>query len=237
MTARNTYTDITTLIRNTADDRDVSGGVVFTDTFLAPFVNAAQMDMNMMLADAGSPYVKKNTTSTFVATTDLSWDNVSLPAGGTPLPSDFLFAYKLWEKLSTDPDREYTEMDETNEQLPDLDQSDRIRFWMQRASANGPVITTLGSTATRTVRCLYASAIPAFTGSSSDPVLLPGSYTVLAYDGLKRAALSRGEVELAQYADGLLKEAYDLFKRMHIKGGQRRPRRRIAFGMRTYYRF
>lgn len=237
MAARNTYADITALIRAATDDRDQSGGIVFTDTFLLPFVNAALMDMNLMLADVGSPYIKKFTTSTFVAVTDTTWDQVSLPAGGTTLPSDFLFAYKLWEKLSTDPDRQYTEMDQTTERLQDADQTDRIRWFMQQFSATaGPQILTLGSTNTRTVRAEYAAAIPNFS-TGTDPVLIPGAYTLLAYDGMKRAALSRGEVELAQYADSMFKEADETFKRFHVKGNQRRGRRRKPFGMIRPYRY
>src|SRR5450631_4516871 len=123
--SRDTYGSITALIRMVADDRDQSGGVVFQDTDLLPYVNAALLDLNMDLINVGSPLTKKFFTVNF-ATTDLNIDFVTPPL----LPSDFLVPLTLYEKQTGQGDRDYVEMDQTEERLPDIDQTDRLRYWM-----------------------------------------------------------------------------------------------------------
>lgn len=237
--ARDTYSSVTDLIRQTADDRDQSGGVVWPDEDLVAFISAALLDLNLMLVNAGSPLVKKYSTHD-LAIGKTTIDFVSEPNAGNLLPEDLVVPLRLWEKKTGDADRQYTDMDQTEERLPDLDQTDRLRYWMwtqSTSSSPGMAIVTVGATAARTVRIEYACQVAGFSGDADQVIPIPGARTVLAYDGLKRAALARGEEGLAQYADGMYQAAYERFKRVHVKAGQRRGRRRVPYGMKRPYRW
>ncbi len=225
--ARDTYGSITALIRMVADDRDQSGGVVFQDADLLPYVNAALLDLNIDLINAGSPIAKKFFTVNFT-TSDVNIDFVTPPL----LPADFLTPATLWEKLLNDPDRNYTQMDQTGERLPDIDQVDRLRYWMWTGNA----IQTLGATAARTVRCEYYSEATPFA-VASDFIPFPGAKNVLAYDALFKASISRGDQVGAEAAKQMYMKAYEQYKRMHIKSLQRRPRRKVPYGMGRPFRY
>ena len=237
---RDTFSSITDLIRQATDDRDVSGGTIWPDEDLVAPVNGALLDLNLMLVNAGSPLLKKYSTHS-LAIGDTTIDFNSLPDASNILPPDFLVPLKVWDKSPTEADRQYHDMDQTEERLPDVDPVDRLRYWMWTQSTDldnpGMAIVTLGATAARTVRIEYACQLEGFSGDADEAIPIPGSRTVLAYDGLKRAALARGEEGLAQYADAMYKESYDRFRRLHVKASQRRGRRRIPYGMKRPYRF
>lgn len=228
---RDTYGSITALIRQTIDDRDQTGGIVFTDADLLAFVNAALLDLNMDLIRAGSPLVKSEFTVTFAALTDTTLDWAT-PGGVNVLPQDFLAPIELHEKLSTEPLRNYIQVSEINERLPDTDQYEQLRYW----SWQGNQILTLGATSARSVRVFYWKQAPLFA-TAADVIPYPGARTVLAYDALYKAAMSRGELDFGNAVAQLYQKAYIQFKALAVRANQRRPRRRVGYGMRRFFRF
>jgi hypothetical protein len=234
--ARDTYATVTALIRQIIDDRDQTGGVVWADPDLLPFVNEALRDLFEDLANAGSMLTRRYFTSD-IAVGETNIDFTTNPVtSGQFLPADFVVPLRLWEKLTTDSDRSYTEMDETADRLPDYDASDRLRFWMYTTTAQGPTIQTLGALSARRVRVLYQSQPTAFA-QATDIIPYPGAANVLATSGLHKAALARGEIELATYAKDLYDTAWDRFKRLTVKGLQWRGRRRLGYGQIRTWRF
>lgn len=230
--ARDDFASITALIRQTTDDRDVAGGVVWPDSDLVAFINAELLDLNIMLVNAASSIVKRFSTHDLAAG-ETTLDFVSLPAGsGDFLPEDLLVPYKMWEKPLGQPDNAYIDMTEYEEHLPDVFQQDRVKYWMWTSGGtnDGMAIVTLGCTRATTLRLCYGAQLPQFTGDATEPILIPGARTVLAYGGLKRAALARGEEGLGTYADQLYQAAYTRLKSMHVKAVQRRGRRRAPYG-------
>jgi hypothetical protein len=227
---RETYGSITGLIRATVDDRDQAGGVVFTDSDLLPFVNASLRDLNVDLIDIGSPLALKQTMVTLDATTDTTLDfTVATPGSGALLPSDMFAPRQLHEKLSGDPIQNYVEMDQTAELLPDVLATDRLRYWIWINNQ----IQTLGATSNRDVRITYYFYAPLFT-QASDAVPFAGAGNTLAYHGLYKCAISRGDQIAAEYAKEEYDKAWDQFKRLQIHAKQWRPRRRFPYGQRSY---
>lgn len=215
----------------TVDDRDQSGGTVFADADLLPFVNSALLDLNFDLIAAGVQVVKNETTVTVRANTDTTIIFSAVNPAPT-LPDDFLEPLTLWEKLSTDPARNYVEMDQRPERLPDLDATDRLRFWMWQNNQ----IVLIGATTDRSVRILYNRQVTNFA-VSSDIIPFPGARDVLAYDALRKCGLSRGDTAMAGYADGLYQKAYTQYKRIHVKANQRRAQKRPAYSTQRPYRW
>lgn len=224
--ARDTFSTVTALIRQIADDRDQSGGTIFTDTDLLPLLNADLRDLNFDLANAGASFMKGTITRNLTVGNDtiINW---ALPVAQV-LGDDFILPLKMWEKQTGMPDSTYVVMNEKPERLPDLDQSGQLRFW----SWDNGSINLLGATQNNTVRIMYERQLPVFS-APTDVVPIPGATNTLAYGVLMKAALSRGEAEVHGMAQGLYDKAYQQLKRLYIKGNQRRPRRRTPYGMRT----
>jgi hypothetical protein len=227
--AQDTYGTITALIRQTVDDRDQAGGVVFSDADLLPFVNAALRDLNVDLIDIGSPLALKQNTVSFAANTDTFLDFSAANSLGYKLPSDMFAPRQLHERLQNDPVQNYVEMDQTAELLPDLITTDRLRYWIW---INNQIVT-LGATSNRDVRITYYAEATAFV-QASDTVPYPGAANVLAYHALFKAAISRGDQTAAEYAKTEFEKAWDQYKRMSVHAKQWRPRRRFPYGQRSY---
>lgn len=221
--ARDTYATCTALVRAIADDRDQSGGLVFADTELLPFINSAQREVHRELAVASASFAKAYTTRTLAGTdTQLDFD---VPVGQV-LPDDFVVPLRVWEKASGDPDTNYREMDPTEEMIPDEPTSERLRYWAW--IGNG--IRFLGATRTNIVRILYEKQLPALT-APTDKLPIPNSVDALAWKAIEFAAISRGESKFAVLAAGEFTKQMERLKRLHVKASQRRPRRRVPYSM------
>ena len=215
------------------DDRNVSGGLVFSDADLLPFVVAAEARLGRILTDAGAKIMYNETTPTVTAgTTSLDW--ASSPA----LPDDFVFPLRLWEKAVGDPDAQYMEMDQTTEHVPLADQTTTLRFWGWYGSGtNGtPCLKFTGATTDRVVKIMYYRQIPALTGAS-DALHIPNSKDAMAADVLRQCHDATGEGALAQAAEERFQSHVDELKRLYVRGGQRRPRRKAAYGFRPTTRY
>lgn len=200
--------------------------MVFTDTDLLPFVNAAESRIARLLTDAGAKIFMNDATLTVVAaTTQLDW--ASSPA----LPDDLIFPLKLWEKAVGDPDSRYIEMDQNDEHVPLADQTITLRYWAWTGiGTNGTAAIALtGATTDRVVKVTYFRQLAALTGAT-DPLHIPNSKDAIVADVLRRCHLSRGEGDLGNAQEVQFQAALDEIKRLFVKGGQRRPRRRRAYG-------
>jgi hypothetical protein len=174
--------------------------------------------------------VSETTPTVLATTTQLDW--ASTPA----LPDDLVFPLELWEKGVGQTDDQYIQMDDRGERVPLGSQQDLLLYWGWYGSGtNGTAcIKFTGATTDRVVKIMYYRQLPAFT-ASSDALHIPNSKDCMAADIVRRCHVARGEGALAQAAEEQFQAALDELKRLYVRGGQRRPRRRAAYGYSARY--
>lgn len=230
--ARDTVGTVGILVRATSDDRDVAGGLTFQDADLLPFINAAQRRLARALTNVGSKIALNDIT--YIGATVIVAGTTKIDFASTPaLPDDLVFPLVLWEKQVGATDSTYTEMDQQQEHIPLVDQTDTLRYWAVtgQGTSGTLAINLLGATTDRVVKMEYFRQIPDLTISApTDKLLIPNSADAVAADVLRRVHESRGEGELAAAADKDFLSHFDDLKRVYVRGAQRRPRRRAAYG-------
>jgi hypothetical protein len=187
------------------DDR----GVKFTDATLMPKLQQAHRELQLKLWLNGLP-VTKEVSAIF-----------TVPAGAVDLgvnqPTDLIEPQLMKEKAVGEPISRFIDMTEVNE-LPDVDQSDSLRYWCWREE----IITLLGATTTREVRLDYIKGltIPVL---KTDPI---GFILGEAFLGPRTAALAGADSN--EDAQNRLSEIIAA----NVRGSQSLPTRR-----RPYRRF
>lgn len=188
-----TVATVNTLARSLLGDDEAA---VYTDATLLPFINSAHRDLQVRLVNGGCRVLVTR------ATVDIPISFVQLtPASTPPLPTDFICAYKLWEKNQGALDSTYTRMIPQSE-LPDVAPTLQLGFW--QAEAGG--VNFVGATSIRTVRIEYERIVADFT-APGNPLPVLSSENALAHLAAALCASSRGTRDMANDEQALAESA------------------------------
>ena len=217
-TAYSQAEDALNLARSLVND---AAGVVFTDTVLMPFLNAAYRTLQRELAENG--------VTVLVAQADL---DLPLTDGLTPTEiSDSLHRSfpriawcrtALWEMVTGSTDM-FLPMEKIAGGLPNFQPGAYLRMWEWIEDQ----INLIGAMQAITVRIRYEKVLPTLV-YGTDPVQIRSSTDPLAYSTAAMAARSRGQRALAMdmssaAADATLKLIERYVRPDQYKGRRRHP--------------
>ncbi len=184
---------VLTLVRALMNDPN---GVIWTDTALFPFLNAAYRSLQEELAINGVSVMTTHTEIDLPVTTlngvTLAPNPPQIADDTTPqLPTDLVVPYTLQEQ-ATGSDDLFIPMEQITGPFPNLQPMPYLRIWKWEADQ----IELVGATQAITVRIEYERALPELS-QESDPIAIPYANKALAYEVAALAARSRGARDLA----------------------------------------
>lgn len=201
----------------------VSQGGVWPDIVLAPFVQHTYRDLQKKLATNGvSRRVEVDEIQIPLTCTKINDDGAAPDA---PLPADFIYPLKLWERTdgTTDP---YVEMAEAGFGLPQRENlTSTLDFWEYR----GNEILLLGATGARQIKMRFEKSLPVLT-QAGDKIGIREAVGALAYGAAALAARSRGVSTLARDMSAQYEESAAQIVNGAVRPNQRRPIRRRGYG-------
>lgn len=196
MPSPSAYTDITARVRTLLNDRGVTGGAVFDDTFLVDNVKAAQEVICSYLVLNSIKQMKFRAQITVTSGTTLINDSSS-PA--LPDASNFLAPDRLWEAPTGATADAFVDMVGPHT-LPQRVATSSLMDWDWRgvASANGTgVLVFVGATQNRLVQIDYFAGLTPTAGSGS--IALIGATDAIASLASGQICASRDEMRAAEY--------------------------------------
>lgn len=202
----------------------VQGGV-WPDGVLVPFVQHAYRDLQKKLATNGvARRVEVDEIQIPLTCTKINDDGTAPDA---PLPADFIYPLKLWERTDGTTD-EYVEMRETRFGLPQRESlTPTLDFWEYR----GNEILLTGASSVRQIKMRFEKSLPVLT-QAGDKIGIREAVGALAYGAAALAARSRGVSALARDMSAQYEEAAAQIVNGAVRPNQRVPVRRRAYGRR-----
>lgn len=193
---RDTVQDVCQLARMYGADADAG---VLTDEFLLTPVNSAYRTLRRRLAQAGlSISVDTEDLTVPLGTTEIGPDS-------TPdLPDGFIHPYKLWEKATAAATTAFVAMSKLRFGIPpELAQGVTLGVWV----LEGDVIKLVGSTANRTVRIRFESAIALTLQQPTNGIPIFGAIEALAHGALAIFYAGRDETKNAEKQEAAFQAA------------------------------
>jgi len=207
-----------------------SGGVVFTDSLLMPFLNSTYRGLQRELAESGVSVLAEQQDldlaqdpTTGITNTEIS--DVSSPQ----LPTDCLMPHTLWERAAANTTDVFVPMEKfmSGGGMLNLQPSTYLRLWEWREDK----INLIGATQAITVRVRYEKILPELT-LGTDPVQIRSATDVLGFATAALAARSRGARALAQDLLGAGQMATEKLIERYVRPEQIKARRRRPYGFR-----
>lgn len=221
-TAYSQAEDALNLARSLAND---AAGVVFTDTVLMPFLNAAYRTLQRELAENGVTVLVGQADIDLPLTDGLT-PTVLSDSSSPQLPADCLAPHSLWEMVTGSTDI-FLPMEKIVGGLPNFQPGAYLRMWEWLEDQ----INLIGATQAITVRIRYEKVLPTLV-YGTDLVQIRSSTDPLAYSTAAMAARSRGQRALAvDMASAAADATLKLIER-YVRPEQYKARRRHPYGRR-----
>lgn len=194
-----------------------SGGTLWTNTILLPFLQQAHRELQVKLQLAGIPVINYQTAALTVA---IGATSLNASAG---FPTNLIEPIQLKERRVGELLQDFQDMTEC-QFIPDVEQTDRLTYW----AWIGETIQLLGATSANEVQLRYKGGLTVPSAANS----ALGFLYAENYLGYRTAALAGNSVanetgyqQWSMEAD----KCFDEVKRMNIKGQQNLPARRRGY--------
>lgn len=228
--AYGTVAACTSLIRSLVNDVAANWA---TDSILLPYVNAAYLDIQFAIANAGGDEFITETELIVVAVPSASQDpgtqTVINDATAAPndLPSNLIVPIEIWERPNLTTQDFQRMQDLTNAGgLPSRIQESRLNVWEWRTDG----IYFIGATQDTQIRLRYQAYFNDLTGPN-DTIMIRGAKNAMAYRAAELAAGARGS-PMIEPVDKLYADALESLVLQNVRANQQHGRRRRPYGQR-----
>jgi hypothetical protein len=221
-TAYSQAEDALNLARSLAND---AAGVVFTDTVLMPFLNAAYRTLQRELAENGVTVLLGQVDIDLPLTNGLT-PTVLSDSSSPQLPADCVAPHSLWEMVTGSTDI-FLPMEKIVGGLPNFQPGAYLRMWEWLEDQ----INLIGATQEITVRIRYEKVLPTLV-YGTDLVQIRSSTDPLGYSTAAMAARSRGQRALAVDMESAAAAATLKLIERYVRPEQFKVRRRHPYGRR-----
>jgi hypothetical protein len=240
-TAYQSAEDALNLARSLVNDAYIAGGYILTDAAIATFpqLNQAYVWLQDELINNGietfvreavlTPLGADTSTdpNTLVSLTDNGYFDGVTQNAAPQLPVDLLVPLRLWER-QTGTTQNFVEMRPSNDGIPNSTPQGRFRLWEWRTDG----IYMRGCNQTNDLKIRYDARLPELK-VGTDPILIRGSYHILANLLAAQYANSRGSALAANFsaaADSMIVQMCIRSSRKNQRGMHRkRPYRQCVW--------